>query len=103
MDKKKRSLIIFALIFIFLLPINLAANLVKYDDDWTYSYSSITDGVAWGSYNLDTYALGYASEADCLCWDWCDDGSDDDVGYSDWDSCWCESTSKLNACKSKLT
>ena len=103
MDIKIRQILIFKIILIATLPYGMASNLVQYTDDWDYSYSTTTDGSVWGGYSLDTYAYGYNSEADCLCWDWCDDGSDDDDVYSDWDACWCKSTTKKNDCKSYST
>ncbi len=96
---KKTKLVIPILVLLIGLPGALADNLVYHDDSWTYSDSTTSDGVVWGGYILNTFASGYASEADCLCWDWCDDGSDDDVGYSDWDTCWCKSTTKKNDCR----
>ena len=81
------------------LQIVSAANLVTFSDTWTSSHSSSTDGVVWGGYSHSKSAVGYNSQADCLCWDWCDDGSDDDTGYSDWDNCYCETTTQLNDCR----
>ena len=80
------------------LQIVSAANLVTFSDTWTSSHSSSTDGVVWGGYSHSKSAVGYNSQADCLCWDWCDDGSNDDDVYSDWDNCYCASTAKKNSC-----
>ena len=56
-----------------ILPISTFAG-VSFNDDWTSSFSTTSDGVAWGGYNLNAVATSVASSADCLCWDWCDTG-----------------------------
>lgn len=76
----------------------LAAGSSNYNDFWTSNGGSSADGVVWGGYYLETYASGINSNADCLCWDWCDQGSSDST-IGNWDACYC-ATGKLNQCKS---
>jgi hypothetical protein len=76
------------------------SSTVNYDDDWIYSYSTFSDGVAWGGYDMASYATGYStSYADCLCWDWCDDGSTDST-VTIWDTCYCKTSDVQADCES---
>src|SRR3989338_6228342 len=87
------------LIFLILVLIALQVfSTINYDDGWTYSFSTASDGVVWGSYYLDTYASSYSTYADCLCWDWCDDGSADNT-IAIWDTCWCKSSTVKSHCE----
>ena len=90
----------FTLFILSLLTPFIYAATVEYDDTWYPNEGTTTDAAVWGSYSLDVYADSVNSYADCICWDWCDDGSDDDVGWSDWDQCDCESTQKRDDCQS---
>lgn len=93
------SKIYFVLSILIILVPPLYAATVEYTDTWDYNEGTTTDATVWGGYGLDVYADAVNSYADCMCWDWCDDGSDDDTGWSDWDQCDCESTQKRDDCK----
>jgi len=80
-----------------ILPISTFAG-VSFNDDWTSSFSTTSDGVAWGGYNLNAVATSVASSADCLCWDWCDTGGDDNT-VTPWDNCYCESSTVQGHCQ----
>ncbi|MDP3698373.1 MAG: hypothetical protein Q8R47_02190 [Nanoarchaeota archaeon] len=71
---------------------------ISFTDGYTQDSTSTSDGVVWGGYSLDSKASSINVNADCLCWDWCDDGSDDD-SPDNWDTCYCKSAQALNACK----
>jgi hypothetical protein len=69
---------------------------VNYEDAWTESYSGEFDGVVWGSFTLVTFASNI-DDAECICYDWCDDGSNDD--YASWDHCFCLNEYNKLACR----
>jgi hypothetical protein len=81
---------VFILVFL-VLPLAYAATELRYDDDWAFNGGTGTDGIVWVDGDLYAYAYDVNSQADCLCWDWCDDGN--------WDNCYCESTTKRDQCR----
>jgi len=89
-------------VLILLIPSIYAAS-VEYDDEWYENEGTDSDAAIWGGYNSDVYADDVDYYVDCVCWDWCDDGSDDDEGWRDWDQCDCESTQKRDDCKDYST
>ena len=78
-------------IFLLSLYCVYSATSLKYTDDWDYNGGTTTDAAAWGGYSLEVYADDVNSYADCICWDWEDDGT--------WDQCDCEDTTKRDDCK----
>lgn len=79
------------------LPATFALT-ISFTDGFTQDGTSTSDKVVWGGYSLYSKANSINANADCLCWDWCDDGSDDD-GLDNWDTCYCKSVQALNECK----
>lgn len=101
MDKLKTEnkiyFILLILIIMLIRPINAA--FVDYDDEWETAEGTDSDAAVWGSYYLYIYSHGVNIYADCMCFDWCDDGGSDDDYWSDWDHCFCKSTQTRDDCK----
>jgi hypothetical protein len=97
-NKRIFLMLLFSSLIVLQLPISNAASIL-YNDAWDMLYGGTSDAVVWGDFNLYAYASSVDTEADCLCWDWDDDGSDDNI-IANWDNCYCESGQKQQDCVS---
>ncbi len=92
-----RHILLLALVFSFFAISASALGDADFTDNWVANGGTSTDAAVWGGFELDAFASGVNSNADCLCWDWCDGGSPDST-TGNWDACYCK-TGKLTQCK----
>ena len=75
---------------------------LQFWDNFSDNIGTEYDGVSWKGYNLSSIATNIPSEADCLCWDWCDSGNTDDVSddsnWYNWENCYCKTYQKRLDC-----
>ena len=95
-------MILRAIVIMFVLVLLLTANAFALDLTFTDTYSedgsSTSDTVTWGGYSIYSKANNINGNADCLCWDWCDNGVND-YTFSNWDTCNCKTAQAQTDCK----
>lgn len=80
-----------------LLSLPTHAQSLAYSDNWSSNNGSSSDGVSWGGYSLGATATNIPTNSDCLCWDWNDNASDDNL-IANWENCYCKTGTAQTQC-----
>ncbi|MEK6970162.1 MAG: carboxypeptidase-like regulatory domain-containing protein [archaeon] len=80
-----------------------SAGTIEYYDNWYTEGGTDNDTYVYADKDIFVTPQSINSQADCLCWDWCDSGTTSDETIANWDHCYCKSSTAQTQCMGAST